>query len=67
MALNSTNLIIESDMTLNKMLGEINTVEIPIIQRDYDKRKKGTVGWGNKRKGTQASGISCTFGKRALR
>lgn len=40
MALNSTSLIIESDMTLNKMLGEINTVEIPIIQRDYAQGRK---------------------------
>ena len=40
MALNSTSLIIESDMTLNKMLGEINTVEIPIIQRDYAQVRK---------------------------
>lgn len=27
-------------MTLNKMLGEINTVEIPIIQRDYAQGRK---------------------------
>ena len=31
----STNIKIESNMTLRKMLGESNTIEIPIIQRDY--------------------------------
>ena len=40
MALNSTNITIESDMTLNKMLGESNAIEIPIIQRDYAQGRK---------------------------
>lgn len=40
MGLNSTSIKIESNMTLSKMLGEGNTIEIPIIQRDYAQGRK---------------------------
>lgn len=35
MSIDSKNIDIVSNMSLNKMLGEDNSIEIPIIQRDY--------------------------------